>query len=33
LQEILALSDQQRDADMKKLDDTLHASRAEGHGS
>ncbi len=28
LQEILALSDQQRDADMRKLDDTLHASRA-----
>jgi DNA topoisomerase-6 subunit B len=27
LQEILALSDQQRDADMRKLDNTLHASR------
>jgi DNA topoisomerase-6 subunit B len=33
LQEMLVLSDAERDADMKKLDDTLHASRAEGHGS
>ena len=33
LQEMLALSDAERDADMKKLDDTLHASRAEGHTS
>jgi DNA topoisomerase-6 subunit B len=33
LQDILALTDQERDAAMKKLDDTLHASRAEGHGT
>ena len=32
LQEMLALSDAERDADMKKLDDTLHSSRTEGHG-
>jgi DNA topoisomerase-6 subunit B len=28
LQEMLALSDAERDADVKKLDDTLHSSRA-----
>jgi DNA topoisomerase-6 subunit B len=33
LQEMLALSDAERDADMKKLDDTLHASRTQGQGS
>jgi DNA topoisomerase VI subunit B len=31
LQEMLALTDPERDAAMKKLDDTLHLSRAEGH--
>jgi DNA topoisomerase-6 subunit B len=33
LQEMLALSDGERDAAVAKLDDTLHASRAEGQGS
>ena len=33
LQEMLALSDAERDAAVNKLDETLHESRAEGHGS
>jgi DNA topoisomerase-6 subunit B len=33
LQEMLALSDGERDAAVAKLDDTLHASRGEGQGS
>jgi DNA topoisomerase VI subunit B len=33
LQEMLAITDQERDAAVKKLDDTLHESRTEGRGS